>query len=202
MSGFPTWGSDVGGYDGPPYVGAQLFVRWAQLGAVSPVLEVGGQGKNATPWQLGTAAMNGLRGAAVLHYELFPYLFGLLAAHAPVLRPLGYAYPDDPSAWGANYEFLVGPDLLAAPVTGPGTTPSVYLPRGSWIDLYSGTNGRRRRTRLHAPDTAPAVSALRARGLGPALQPAHGPRLVVGRRRAQPPRPSRLPRDRRRDGST
>ncbi len=56
----------------------------------------------------------------------------------PVLRPLGYAYPDDPSAWGAKYEFLVGPDLLAAPVTGPGTTPSVYLPRGSWIDLYSG----------------------------------------------------------------
>ena len=138
MSGFPTWGSDVGGYDGPPYVGAALFVRWAQLGAVSPVLEVGGEGENAAPWLLGAAAMNGLRAAAVLHYELVPYLFGLLAGHEPVLRPLGYAYPGDASAWGANYEFLVGPDLLAAPVTGPGTTPSVYLPPGSWLDLYSG----------------------------------------------------------------
>ena len=44
MSGFPTWGSDVGGYAGPPFDDAELFVRWAQLGAVSPVMEVGGIG--------------------------------------------------------------------------------------------------------------------------------------------------------------
>jgi alpha-D-xyloside xylohydrolase len=138
MSGFPTWGSDVGGYAGPPFDDTELFVRWAQLGAVSPVLEVGGVGPNATPWTLGPAAMDGLRAAAVLHYELFPYLYGLLERHQPVLRPLAYAYPGDPGSWSANYEFLVGPDLLAAPVTGPGTTPSVYLPPGSWIDLYTG----------------------------------------------------------------
>jgi alpha-D-xyloside xylohydrolase len=138
MSGFPSWGSDVGGYDGPPYVSTQLFVRWAQLGAVSPVLEVGGQGDNATPWLLGPTAMNGLRAAAVLHYELFPYLYGLLARHSTVIEPLGYAYPRNVAAWGANFEFLVGPDLLAAPVAGPGTTPSVYLPPGQWIDLYTG----------------------------------------------------------------
>jgi alpha-D-xyloside xylohydrolase len=139
VSGFPTWGSDIGGYAGPPYVTADLFVRWAQLGAVSPVMEVGGQGQNATPWTLGSDAMAGLRAAAVLHYELFPYLYGLLARHQPVIEPLGYAYPADPRSWGATYEFLVGPSLLAAPVTGPGTTPSVYLPPGKWVDLYAGT---------------------------------------------------------------
>ncbi len=139
MSGFPTWGSDIGGYAGPPYVNAELFVRWAQLGAVSPVMEVGGQGPNATPWTLGTDAMTGLRDAAVLHYELFPYLYGLLADHQPMIEPLGYAYPADPGSWGAKLEFLVGPSLLAAPVTGEGTTPSVYLPPGKWVDLYAGT---------------------------------------------------------------
>jgi alpha-D-xyloside xylohydrolase len=138
MSGFPTWGSDVGGYATPPVDDAELFVRWAQLGAVSPVMEVGGSGPNATPWTLGQAAMDGLRDAAVLHYELFPYLYGLLQAHQPVLRPLGYGYPSDPGSWAATYEFLVGPDLLASPVTGPGTTPTVYLPPGHWIDLYTG----------------------------------------------------------------
>jgi alpha-D-xyloside xylohydrolase len=138
MSGFPTWGSDIGGYAGPPYVTADLFARWAQLGAVSPVMEVGGQGQNATPWTLGSDAMTGLRDAAVLHYELFPYLYGLLARHQPVIEPLGYGYPADPRSWGATYEFLVGPSLLAAPVTGPGTTPSVYLPPGKWVDLYAG----------------------------------------------------------------
>ena len=137
MSGFPTWGSDVGGYHSAALTG-DLFARWAQLGAVSPVLEVGGQGPNATPWTLGPAAMQALREAAVLHYELFPYLYGLLERRQPVLRPLGYALPGNEQAWKAEFELLVGPDLLAAPVTGPGTTPSVYLPAGHWIDLTTG----------------------------------------------------------------
>jgi alpha-D-xyloside xylohydrolase len=138
VSGFPTWGSDVGGYATPPEDDAELFVRWAQLGAISPVMEVGGGGPNATPWVLGPEAMNGLRDAAVLHYELFPYLYGLLRAGQPVLRPLGYGFPSDSGSWKAKYELLVGPDLLAAPVTGPGTTPFVHLPPGRWVDLYSG----------------------------------------------------------------
>jgi alpha-D-xyloside xylohydrolase len=142
MSGFPTWGSDVGGYAGPPYDDAELFVRWAQLGAVSPVMEVGGMGTNATPWLLGPAAMSGLRAAATLHYELFPTFYSLLTRHQPVIRPLAFAYPNDPTAWSTNYEFLVGPDLLAAPVTGQGGTPSVYLPAGTWVDLYTGASVR------------------------------------------------------------
>jgi alpha-D-xyloside xylohydrolase len=136
-SGFPVWGSDVGGYHSQALTG-DVFARWAQLGAVSPVMEVGGQGLNATPWKLGPAAMTALRDAAVLHYELAPLFLSLLRRGEPVLRPLGYGYPDDPGAWRADLELLVGPDLLAAPVTGGGTTPSVYLPPGSWIDLATG----------------------------------------------------------------
>jgi alpha-D-xyloside xylohydrolase len=141
MSGFPTWGSDVGGYHSQGLT-VDVFARWVQLGAVSPVFEVGGQGANATPWTLGTQALDALRDAAVLHYELFPYLYGLLQAHQPVLRPLAYGYPDDPASWAVSnsLELLVGPDLLAAPVTGAGETPSVYLPAGHWIDLYTGAS--------------------------------------------------------------
>lgn len=139
MSGFATWGSDVGGYrELSTPLTAELFARWTQLGAVSPIMEIGGIGANATPWTLGPTAMTALHDAAVLHYELFPYMYGLLEHHQPVLRPLAYAYPDDEQAWKSDLEFLVGPDLFAAPVTGGGTTPSVYLPQGSWIDLYTG----------------------------------------------------------------
>jgi alpha-D-xyloside xylohydrolase len=113
-------------------------MRWTQLGAISPVMEVGGAGPNATPWVFGPLAMHVLRESAVLHNELFPYLYGLLERREPVLRPLGYGYPDDPEAWRADLELLVGPDLLAAPVSGPGTLPTVYLPEGEWVDLYSG----------------------------------------------------------------
>jgi len=139
MSGFPTWGSDIGGYsaNGPPLT-AELFARWAQLGAVSPVMEVGGQGANATPWTLGDGATTALRDAAVLHYELLPLFESLLERGEPVLRPLAYGFPDDPQSWSSGFELLVGPDLLAAPVVGSGVTPSVYLPPGSWVDLYTG----------------------------------------------------------------
>jgi alpha-D-xyloside xylohydrolase len=137
MSGFPSWGSDVGGYSSPGLT-EDVFARWAQLGAISPVMEVGGIGPQATPWTLGPRAMAALRAAAVLHYELFPYLYRLLQRGEPVLRPLGYAFPGDPEAWRSELEVLVGPDLLAAPVTGPGTTPSVYLPAGRWVDLHTG----------------------------------------------------------------
>jgi alpha-D-xyloside xylohydrolase len=136
-SGFPTWGSDVGGYHSQTLTG-DLFARWAQLGAISPVMEVGGQGANATPWTMGADAMTALREAAVLHYELVPMFEQLLRAHQPILRPLGFGYPDDEQAWQADLELLVGPDLLAAPVAGQGTTPRVYLPAGLWVDLHTG----------------------------------------------------------------
>jgi alpha-D-xyloside xylohydrolase len=137
MSGFPSWGSDVGGYSSAALTG-DVFARWAQLGAISPILEVGGSGPQATPWTMGPEAIAALRDAAVLHYELFPYLYGLLQRGQPVLRPLGYGFPDDDAAWRSELELLVGPDLLAAPVTGPGTTPTVYLSAGTWIDLHTG----------------------------------------------------------------
>jgi alpha-D-xyloside xylohydrolase len=141
MSGFPTWGSDVGGYNSP-HLTEDVFVRWAQFGAVSPIFEVGGAGPNSTPWTWGVDAMQALRDAAVLHYELFPYLYGLLREGQPVLRPLGYGFPDDPQAWASDLEVLVGPDLLAAPLTQEGTIAQVYLPPGEWIDLYSGRRVR------------------------------------------------------------
>ena len=137
MSGFSTWGSDIGGYSSAGLT-PELFDRWAQLGAISPVMEVGGTGANATPWVLGSGSMDVLRAAAVLHYELYPYLDGLLERGEPVLAPLAYAFPDDAHSWASPLELLVGPDLMAAPVTGPGVGPSVYLPPGDWVDLYSG----------------------------------------------------------------
>jgi alpha-D-xyloside xylohydrolase len=82
--------------------------------------------------------MRVLRESAILHYELFPYLYGLLQRGEPVLRPLGYGFPDEPEAWRNELELLVGPDLLAAPVTSPGESPIVYLPGGLWVDLYTG----------------------------------------------------------------
>jgi alpha-D-xyloside xylohydrolase len=121
----------------------EVFVRWAQLGSISPIFEVGGTGENSTPWKLGRQALSLFRESAVLHYELFPYLYELAReatrTGAPVLRPLAYQFPEDEQAWAAGLELMVGPSLLALPVTVPtGQTSEQYFPAGRWVSLWGG----------------------------------------------------------------
>ncbi|HEY7488754.1 MAG TPA: glycoside hydrolase family 31 protein [Streptosporangiaceae bacterium] len=177
LTGHFAWGSDTGGIDPQAPANATnsptptLFTRWAQFSALSPVMEVGGAGLNATPWVYDADTVRRFRDAATLHYELFPYLYGLArqAAHTgvPIMRTLGYNYPADVTAWAQDQEFMIGPDLLAAPVTadraeadgaaGQPTPVEVYLPTGRWIDLYSGqvVDGGRTITRQTGLDEVP-----------------------------------------------
>jgi alpha-D-xyloside xylohydrolase len=144
VAGYPVWGSDTGGFG--PTQSAEVFVRWAQFSAVSPIFEVGGMGRNATFWNFGPRPVAMFRNAVALHYELFPYLYSLArAAHAsglPILRPLAFADPTADAAWRYDTEVLVGPDLLAAPVATPATggvaSESLFLPAGTWVDLATG----------------------------------------------------------------
>ena len=143
VSGVPVWGSDIGGYaNATPDLTPELFTRWAQFAAVTPIFEVGGLGTSAHFWDFGKPTTDAFRAASILHYELVPTFLDLSRAAStgglPITRPLGFTYPTDGAAWSSELEFTVGPSLLAAPVTGPGTTPRVYLPRGPWIDLYTG----------------------------------------------------------------
>jgi len=162
VSGYPVWGSDIGGYaNDTPDLTPELFARWAQFGAVSPVFEVGGIGTSSHFWDFGQATVDAFRDAAILHYELVPYFVDLShlasATGVPIVRPLSFAYPADEGSWRAELEFLVGEGLLAAPVTGGGTTPSVYLPPGRWADLYAGgvVNGPASFTRPTPDDEFP-----------------------------------------------
>lgn len=144
VAGYPIWGSDTGGYGETQ--SAEVLVRWAQFSAVSPVFEIGGIGRNSTFWDYGARTVGMVRDAAVLHYQLFPYLYELARAASatglPILRPLALEYPLDRTAWQQDLEVLVGPNLLAVPVTSPGvggrTIQPVYLPSGRWVDLATG----------------------------------------------------------------
>jgi hypothetical protein len=153
VSGFPVWGSDTGGYANEPWdppLTPELFLRWAQLSALSPVFEVGGAGPNATFWEFGGATVDLFRRSATLHYELFPYLYELArratATGTPILRPLAFAYPRLGDAWWHEDQLMLGPDVLGKIVlgpigsTGPGDTKplKVWLPPGDWVDLFTG----------------------------------------------------------------
>ena len=72
------------------------------------------------------------------------YLRGLMKqAHEsgdPLMRPVFYRYPDDPHAWEELDEYLLGDDLLVAPVVRGGIVErDVYLPQGDfWQEASTG----------------------------------------------------------------
>jgi alpha-glucosidase (family GH31 glycosyl hydrolase) len=101
-----------------------------------------------TPWNL--AALTGdqrvvpaYRALAELRERLVPYLIDQAQAAVtesrPLMRALAFEWPDDDRAWAFSFQYLLGDDLLVAPIVEPGTEwLTVYLPDGEWTDAWSG----------------------------------------------------------------
>lgn len=148
LSGEPFWGSDIGGYlDGaiPPAQQEELWTRWLAFGALSPIMrdQLGNKGYGAVYLWSNARTQAAFRRQAQLHQSLFPYLYAAArTAHLtgmPIMRHLFLAYPHDPRVYALNDEYLLGADLLVAPVIAPGVASRrVYLPAGAWIDYWTG----------------------------------------------------------------
>jgi alpha-glucosidase len=144
LSGVPYWGTDVGGFFHPVPETGELYARWFQLGAFSPIFRSHGWvWREHVPWAHGAEVESICRQYAELRYRLLPYTYTLAwQAHTlglPLMRPLVLNYPADPRGWTLGYEFLWGDDLLVAPVTREGARAwPVYLPAGGWYDFWTG----------------------------------------------------------------
>ncbi|MBI3877716.1 MAG: DUF4968 domain-containing protein [Verrucomicrobia bacterium] len=142
LSGVAFCGADAGGFLDSPT--PELFVRWMQLAALTPFFR-NHSNKEALPqepWAFGPEAERICKKFIALRYRLLPKLEKLFAethaTGAPVMRPLLYHFQNDPVAVACNDQFLLGADLLVAPVLQPGVTARcVYLPRGTWRDFWS-----------------------------------------------------------------
>ena len=141
------WSHDIGGFFGPELTPG-LYVRWTQLGALSPLMRAHGL-RPREPWAFGDEALEAARRWVRLRYELLPTLWQVAhesAAHGwPVMRPLGLEFPDDRVAQSVDDAFLLGSDLMVVPVFDDGTAPvrrRFYVPEGEWHDLLDGTTYR------------------------------------------------------------
>ncbi len=142
LSGVAFCGADAGGFLDSPT--PELFVRWMQLAAFTPFFRnhSNKDSRPQEPWAFGPEAERICRKFIALRHRLLLKLEKLFAethaTGAPVMRPLLYHFQDDPVAVACNDQFLLGPDLLVAPVLLPGVTARcVYLPRGKWKDFWS-----------------------------------------------------------------
>ena len=144
VSGVPFVGGDVGGFNDRP--SGELYARWLQAAALTPFFRshsVGWAG-NKEPWEYGDEFTAINRSTVELRYKFLPYLYTLFKEHentgAPIMRPLWYEFPADKKTYLVADEYLVGSDLLVAPVVKEGLrTRSVYLPAGSdWVNWWTG----------------------------------------------------------------
>jgi len=144
ISGVSLIGADVGGFAATTT--PELYTRWMQAAALTPFYRTHSatDTEQREPWTYGGDYERINRASIELRYHLLPYLYTLFAQNEksglPPLRPLWFGYPQDVDAALVADEYLVGGDLLVAPVVVQNQRARrVYLPKGDrWIDWWSG----------------------------------------------------------------
>ena len=148
-TGISNFSHDVGGYLGhrlvercPP----ELLVRWLQFGCFTPLMHAHSR-MAQEPWHYGSDVMDLYRGYVTLHEQLVPYVraAALTASRTglSIMRPLCLVDPQDPRGWTIGDAYGYGPALWVAPVVENGARErQVALPRGEWIETWSGCRVR------------------------------------------------------------
>lgn len=158
--GFST---DIGGYfDLGPYQATtkELFLRWAEWAALSPMFRLHGSllAGTHTPWSYDLQTVQIYQQLTALHLSARPLILKLWReaeqTGIPITRPLWLAYPGDAQAAQQDQEWLLGPDVLVAPVISQGAiSRQVYFPTGCWQDPQTGLT-------IHGPSSARVAAPL------------------------------------------
>ena len=138
MTGEVFWSHDIGGFVGSA-PSPELYIRWAQFGLLSPLARFHGMTPRE-PWHYGEAALGVVRHYAGLRYRLVPYLLASAwqstQSGLPLLRPMALEYPGEPHIDQVDDQYLLGEDLLVAPVFQAGARSRwIYFPAGRWWAL-------------------------------------------------------------------
>jgi alpha-glucosidase len=156
LSGLPFVGGDVGGFG--ENCDAELLVRWFQAAALTPFCRNHNDagGVDQYPWSFGPEVEKICVDALRLRYRLMPYLYSLFVeaseTGAPMMRPMVWADQEDPALRTLEDQYLLGPNLLVAPVIEKGSAKRrVRFPRGEWFDWWTGVPAPSRELVADAP---------------------------------------------------
>lgn len=169
LAGQPFVTHDIAGFargDGPST--KELFQRWTELGAFTPIMRTHDGANKLENWRWNSDE------ETTAHFRKFAFVHCALAddfmaladeaelTGAPILRHMMLNFPNDSDTWDISDQFMIGDSLLVAPVVEQGaTTRSVYFPAGTWYNVWTGDSveGRQRVT-VDAPIGSPAVYSL------------------------------------------
>jgi alpha-glucosidase (family GH31 glycosyl hydrolase) len=144
-SGYSNWSHDVGGYLGERLTDRcpkELLLRWVQFGCFTPLMQAHGRFPQEA-WTYDRETLEIYRRYVLLHERLVPYVRAAAATAArcglPIVRPLLLDDPSDERGWAIADAYGYGPALWVAPVLEHAARErEVPLPRGDWIDFWTG----------------------------------------------------------------
>ena len=155
---FGYWSHDIGGHM-PGKIDPELYTRWIQFGAFSPILRTHAA-KNPLAerrvWEYPSPYSDIMARTIRLRYEMVPYIYTenrkCTETGLSLSRPLYYDHPEDQHAYNAPNQYMFGDEMLVAPVLNPVSDKdemanlSIYLPPGEWFDTALGTMNKGGRT--------------------------------------------------------
>ena len=160
MSGFGLHGSDAGGYTSLFGLrrSKELLLRWLEFAAFTPIVRTHEGNRPESNFQVYSDedTMKKAGRLSKLHTALLPYIRECVMINSelgvPVMRPLFFA-SEDSRAWERdNYSYLLGDDMLVAPVVREGANErTLWLPEGEWVYLWSGESFASGNLRIKAP---------------------------------------------------
>ncbi|MGD8167940.1 alpha-xylosidase [Herbiconiux sp. P16] len=159
LSGFAFWSHDIGGFEGTP--DAAVFKRWTAFGLLSSHSRFHGSRSYRVPWQFDEEAVDVTRTFARLKNSLMPYLYQAsieASTHGtPLMRPMQLEFAGDPAVAYLDRQYLLGADILVAPVFTASGEVDFYLPEGVWTDYWTGATvpGGRWRAETHGFERLP-----------------------------------------------
>jgi alpha-D-xyloside xylohydrolase len=171
LCGFSFWSHDIGGF--ARRTPRDLYRRWMPFGMLTSHSRCHGVPPKE-PWAYDEEFTDDFRRAVELKYRLMPYVYA--QAHKcsenghPMIRTLFFEYPDDPTSWLIEDEYMFGESMLIAPLMRESSGRNVYLPPGDWIDYQSGVAYEGGRWYQIRAGDIPAVILVRAGSAIPHVQ--------------------------------
>lgn len=138
-TGFGFWSHDIGGFEST--APADVYKRWCQFGMLSSHSRLHGSSSYRVPWLFDNEACDVLRKFVKLKCRMMPYLYRqAVLAHedgVPMMRPMFVEFPEDRACEPLDKQYMMGDNLLAAPIFKESGEAEYYLPKGKWVNLLT-----------------------------------------------------------------
>ena len=140
MSGFGFWAHDIGGFEHTST--ADVYKRWVAFGLLSSHSRLHGSQSYRVPWLYDEEAVDVVRTFTRLKASLMPYLYrtSIDTSHSgvPTMRSMVLEFTEDKNCYYLDKQYMLGDNLLVAPIFNDESMGSFYLPKGTWTDFFTG----------------------------------------------------------------